>query len=99
MGFEKALRAVKVIKDQIQYESQSLLNSARGYFSVQNMWDSTLIVIPQAYVRVLQETKILVRFAFLLPAHLCKIDTIFLKIPPKSSNIYHHNTNKHKFDR
>ena len=32
MGFEKALRAVKVIKDQIQYRSQSSLNLARGYF-------------------------------------------------------------------
>ena len=32
MGFEKALGAVKVIKDQIQYRSQSLLNFARGYF-------------------------------------------------------------------
>ena len=28
VGFEKALRAVKVIKDQIQYRSQSLLNLA-----------------------------------------------------------------------
>ena len=26
VGFEKALGAVKVIKDQIQYRSQSLLN-------------------------------------------------------------------------
>ena len=34
VGFEKALRAVKVIKDQIQYRSQSLLNLACGYFSV-----------------------------------------------------------------
>ena len=34
VGFEKVLRAVKVIKDQIQYRSQSLLNLARGYFSV-----------------------------------------------------------------
>ena len=34
VGFEKALRAVKGIKDQIQYRSQSLLNLARGYFSV-----------------------------------------------------------------
>ena len=34
VGFEKALRAVKVIKDQIQYRSQSLLNLARGYFSL-----------------------------------------------------------------
>ena len=32
VGFEKALRAVKVIKDQIQYRSQSLLNLTRGYF-------------------------------------------------------------------
>ena len=30
--FEKALGADKVIKDQIQYRSQSLLNLARGYF-------------------------------------------------------------------
>ena len=33
VGFEKALGAVKVIKDQIQYRSQTLLNLARGYFS------------------------------------------------------------------
>ena len=33
VGFEKALGEVKVIKDQIQYRSQSLLNLARGYFS------------------------------------------------------------------
>ena len=33
VGFEKALGAVKMIKDQIQYGSQSLLNLARGYFS------------------------------------------------------------------
>ena len=32
MRFEKALGAVKMIKDQIQYRSQSLLNLARGYF-------------------------------------------------------------------
>ena len=32
LGFEKVLRAVKVIKDQIQYRSQSLLNLAHGYF-------------------------------------------------------------------
>ena len=31
--FEKALGAVKVIKDQIQYRSQSLLKLARDYFS------------------------------------------------------------------
>ena len=33
VGFEKALGAVKVIKDQIQYRCQSLLNLAHGYFS------------------------------------------------------------------
>ena len=32
VGFEKALGAVKVIKDQIQYRYQSLLNLARDYF-------------------------------------------------------------------
>ena len=32
VGFEKALGAVKVIKYQIQYRSQSLFNLARGYF-------------------------------------------------------------------
>ena len=33
VGFEKALGAVEVIKDQIQYRSQSLLNLTRDYFS------------------------------------------------------------------
>ena len=33
VGFEKVLGAANVIKDQIQYRSQSLLNLARGYFS------------------------------------------------------------------
>ena len=33
VGFEKELGAVKVIKEQIQYRSQSLLNLACGYFS------------------------------------------------------------------
>ena len=36
VGFEKALGAVKVIKDQIQYRSQSLLNLARDYFNTFN---------------------------------------------------------------
>ena len=35
--FEKALGAVKVIKDQIQYRSQSLLNLARDYFSIKKV--------------------------------------------------------------
>ena len=34
VGFEKALGAVKMIKDQIQCRCQSLLNLAHGYFSV-----------------------------------------------------------------
>ena len=34
VGFEKVLGAVKVIKDQIQYRSRSLLNLARGYFII-----------------------------------------------------------------
>ena len=34
VGFEKALGAVKVIKDQIQYRSQSLLNLASGHFTL-----------------------------------------------------------------
>ena len=33
VGFEKALGAVKMIKDQIHYRSQSLLNLARGHFT------------------------------------------------------------------
>ena len=33
VGFEKALGAVKMIKDHIQYRSQSLFNLARDYFS------------------------------------------------------------------
>ena len=32
VGFEKALGAVKVIKDEIQYRSQSLLNLACDYY-------------------------------------------------------------------
>ena len=40
-GFEKALGAVKVIKDQIQYRSQSLLNLARGYFRAENIFYSS----------------------------------------------------------
>ena len=34
VGFEKGLGAFKVIKDQIQYRSQSLLNLAHGYFRI-----------------------------------------------------------------
>ena len=34
VGFEKALGPVKVIKDQIQYRSQSYPHLARGYFSL-----------------------------------------------------------------
>ena len=34
VGFEKALRAVEVVKDQIQYRSHSLFNLARDYFII-----------------------------------------------------------------
>ena len=37
VGFEKALGAVKVIKDQTQYRSKSLLNLARGFFTSLHM--------------------------------------------------------------
>ena len=43
--FEKALGAVKVIKDQIQYRSQSLLNLARGYFIHQSLLSQKLVII------------------------------------------------------
>ena len=33
VGFEKALEAVKVMKNQVQYRSQGLLKLARGYFT------------------------------------------------------------------
>ena len=33
VGSEKALGAIEVIKDRIQYRSQSLLNLACGYFT------------------------------------------------------------------
>ena len=39
VGFEKALGAVKVIKDRIQYRSQSLLNLACGYFRIRLGFD------------------------------------------------------------
>ena len=43
VGFEKVLGAVKVIKDQIQYRSQSLLNLARDYFSrIIEIWSCLL---------------------------------------------------------
>ena len=45
VGFEKALEAVNVIKDQIQYRSQSLLNLSYnytmrfiGYDFIQSRW-------------------------------------------------------------
>ena len=45
VGFEKVLGAVKVIKDHIQYRSQSLLNLARDYFSMDNKEFSSLLQI------------------------------------------------------
>ena len=43
VGFEKALGAVKVIKDQIQYRSQSLLNLVRGYVRVRQRKAATVV--------------------------------------------------------
>ena len=45
VGFEKALGAVKVIKDRIQYRSQSLLNLARDYFSSNSISLALLMVL------------------------------------------------------
>ena len=42
VGFEKALGAVKVIKDQIQYRSQSLLDLARDYF--RSLWPRKSVI-------------------------------------------------------
>ena len=36
VGFRKAFGAVEVIKDQIQYRSQSLLNLARSYCNLEH---------------------------------------------------------------
>ena len=44
VGFEKALGAVKVIKDQIQYRSQSLLNLARDYSLSPGFWQSFISI-------------------------------------------------------
>ena len=56
VGFEKVLRAVKAIKDQIQYRSQSLLNLARDHFS----GDACIFLkrgknIAQIYTRVFEK--------------------------------------------
>ena len=45
VGFEKALGAVKVIKDQIQYRSQSLLNLARDHFSLTSVMSQTVLKV------------------------------------------------------
>ena len=52
--FEKALGAVKMIKDQIQYRSQSLLNLARGYFSADQV---TRLVNHLSYGIIIFQTK------------------------------------------
>ena len=60
VGFEKALEAVKVIKDQIQYRSQSLLSLARGYFSFDVLLVNELFMFHwtqiQSLTRALQNT-------------------------------------------
>ena len=44
VGFEKALGAVKVIKDQIQYRSQSFVNLARDYSLSPGVWQSFVTI-------------------------------------------------------
>ena len=51
VGFEKAFGAVQVIKDQIQYRSQSLLDLALGYFSYRPI--SLLSAIMKLFERVI----------------------------------------------
>ena len=45
VGFEKVLRAVKVIKDQIQCRSKSLLNLASGYFRQKHFKNSKSCIV------------------------------------------------------
>ena len=52
VGFE-ALGAAKVIKDQIQYRSQSLLNLARDYF--RNMGSSMISILHLDNLHVLKD--------------------------------------------
>ena len=62
VGFEKAFGAVKVIKDQIQYRSKSLLNLARDYFSNLKSVKIPILKICQRYeiifLYVVSNTKI-----------------------------------------
>ena len=50
VGFEKSLRVVKVIKDQVQYRSQNLLNLARGYFC-----NKLIILIHRVHIAVARQ--------------------------------------------
>ena len=56
VGFEKALGAVKVIKDQIQYRSQSLLNLARDYFKTDKIPNVTSQFLSNVRTRLLNMT-------------------------------------------
>ena len=61
VGFEKALGAVKMIKDQIQYRSRSLLNLARGYFSLLFLGGKVLIFSSHSVAVILPTDKTLSR--------------------------------------
>ena len=73
VGLEKALGAVKVIKDQIQYRSQGLLNLARDYFRACHMIPRQLIAPGQLtdpwvkFASVHGLTPVTVRMSFSLP--------------------------------
>ena len=70
VGFEKALGAVKVIKDRIQYRSdQSLLNLARSYFTYVNeeVCKGKIVFEPDSDPNqlVFQDTRVNLRGGFL----------------------------------
>ena len=69
VGFEKALRAVKVIKDQIQYRSQRLLNLARGYFRARSHEPET-VNYPGASVTSRSHDDLLSRGNFIAPGQV-----------------------------
>ena len=73
VGFEKALGAVKVIRDQIQYRSHSFLNLARDYLGPVHMIPGQLIAPGQLtdpgvnFASVHGLTPVTVHMSFSLP--------------------------------
>ena len=54
VGFEKALEAVKVIKDQIQYRSQNLLNLVCDHVRIKKKYAPRSSEFLEAQVRLSQ---------------------------------------------